>query len=663
MCGLAGFLQRSALDSQAVGRLTRMTGAIAHRGPDSAGSWIDAEAGIALGHRRLAIVDLTEAGHQPMVSHSGRYVIAFNGEIYNHADLRVLLAQTGQAPVWRGQSDTETLASGFDTWGIQETISRSVGMFAIAVWDRHLRELTLVRDRLGEKPLYFGWQGEGKSRTLLFGSELKALRAHPACTRDVDRDAIVQLMRHGYVGQGNAIYAGIRKLTAGGIATISRDSPEPLLKRYWSAADVARKAAAQRRTVDEGDAIEELETLLHDAVGRQMLADVPLGAFLSGGIDSSLVVALMQRRSSRPVKTFSIGFTDKRYDEAGFAKRVATHLCTEHVELYVSDDDLRNIVPRLPAIYDEPFADSSQIPTFLVAQLARKDVTVALSGDGGDELFCGYDRYRQGAKLMRAIRVLPRPLRAALAGVIRGVPQRHLDAIADPFVSVASGKEPNGQRLRRLADYLTSRSLEDLHRKLVSRWRFPTEVVIGGHDPSVFVSTELDGLETLPDTERMMLFDMLNYLPDDILTKVDRASMANSLECRAPLLDHRVVEFAWSLPPAMKHRDGQSKWALRKILYKHVPRDLIERPKMGFEVPIAAWLRGPLRDWADALLATEAVKRDGYFDSRVLSRKWTEHLSGSSNWGPQLWNVLMFQSWLEETRQEAASPTASAAMA
>lgn len=654
MCGLAGFLQRSSLDNQAAGCLTHMTNAIAYRGPDSAGVWIDPEAGVALGHRRLAIVDLSDAGHQPMQSHSGRYAIVFNGEIYNHADLRTQLEQNSHAPVWRGQSDTETLAAGFDIWGISDTIGRAVGMFAIAVWDRHQRVLSLVRDRLGEKPLYYGWQGEGKNRTFLFGSELKALTAHPACGRVIDRDAIVQLMRHGYVGESKAIYAGISKLPAGAIASLSIEKPEPRVMRYWSGAEVARTAATTRRTGPQQDTIAELEDLLRDAVKRQMLADVPLGAFLSGGIDSSLIVALMQHQSPRPVKTFSIGFHDTRYNEAEFAKRVAAHLRTDHVELYVSDDDLRNVVPRLPAIYDEPFADSSQIPTFLVAQLARREVTVALSGDGGDELFCGYDRYRQGAKLMRAVRALPHPLRAALSATVRGIPQRFLDAAADPFVAVASGKEPNGQRIRRLADYFASRSLEDLHRKLVSRWRFPTEVVIGGHEASFFVEPGLAGLDVLTDAERMMLFDMLNYLPDDILTKVDRASMSNSLECRAPFLDHRVVEFASSLPAGMKHRDGQSKWALRQILYKYVPRELIERPKMGFEVPISAWLRGPLRDWAETLLATDVVQRDGYFDSRILRQKWSEHLAGTNNWGPQLWNVLMFQSWLDHNRSEDA---------
>jgi len=651
MCGLAGFLQKQPLDGGAAAkRLTRMTGAIAHRGPDSDGTWLDPEAGIALGHRRLAIVDLSPAGHQPMLSPSGRYVLAFNGEIYNHADLRALLEQEGQAPKWCGQSDTETLAAACDAWGIATTIGRAVGMFAIAIWDQRERVLTLVRDRLGEKPLYYGWQGAGRHRVFLFGSELKALRAHPDCARDVDRDALVQLMRHGHIGEGNAIYAGLHKLPAGAMAEISLANPEPIVSRYWSGAEIARQSATARRTGSSEDTIAALEALLTDAVGRQIVADVPLGAFLSGGIDSSLVVALMQRQSARPVKTFSIGFHDPRYNEAEFAKRVAAHLGTEHVELYVGDQELRDIVPRLPEIYDEPFADGSQIPTVLVSQLARTEVTVALSGDGGDELFCGYDRYRQGVALMRVIRAVPQPLRAAASGAARALPKGVWDAVLNLFVKVASGKEPNGQRIHRLADYARSRSVEELHRRLVSRWRFPEEVVIGGREPAGLLEPGAVDGGALGDAERMMMLDMLTYLPDDILTKVDRASMWSSLECRAPLLDHRVVELAWSLPADMKHRGGQSKWALRQILYRYVPRELIERPKMGFEVPIATWLRGPLRTWAEALLAPERLQRDGFFQTPLLRQMWDAHISGACNWGPQLWNVLMFQSWLDTSR-------------
>jgi asparagine synthase (glutamine-hydrolysing) len=663
MCGLAGFLQKPKLDSVTSSHLVgRMTSAIARRGPDSDGIWLDPEAGIALGHRRLSILDLSPAGNQPMVSHSGRYVIAFNGEIYNHVDLRTVLEQEGNAPTWRGHSDTETLACGFDVWGIEKTIARTIGMFAIAIWDRSERVLTLVRDRLGEKPLYFGWQHSGATRTFLFGSELKALRAHPACGRAINRDAVVQFMRHGHVGEGNAIYEGLYKLPAGSMARISLAEPDPVVSTYWSGADIARQGATAKCTGTADEKLTALETLLSDAVGRQMMADVPLGAFLSGGIDSSLVVALMQRQTGRRVKTFSIGFHDPRYNEAEFAKRVAAHLDTEHVTLYVGDQELRDIVPRLPEIYDEPFADASQIPTVLVSKLARTQVSVALSGDGGDELFCGYDRYRQGSALMRVVRATPQPLRALASGAARSLPRRFWDKLLDPLITVASGKEPNGQRISRLADYARSRSIEELHRKLVSRWRFPEAVVIGGREPPGLLDPGAIDCGPLSDAERMMMLDMLTYLPDDILTKVDRASMWSSLECRAPLLDHRVVAFAWSLPADMKHRNGQSKWALRQILYRHVPRELIERPKMGFEVPIAAWLRGPLRGWAEAMLAQERIKREGFFDASILNTKWSEHLSGACNWGPQLWNVLMFQSWLERSETTSGCVDATPAI-
>ena len=662
MCGLAGFLQRHPFHGEEAGAqrcLTDMTTAIARRGPDSHGAWFDADAGIALGHRRLAIVDLSPAGHQPMASHSGRYVVAYNGEVYNHADLRHQLEQDGHTPRWRGHSDTETMAAAFDAWGIVPAIQRIVGMFAVAVWDRQRRTVTLIRDRIGEKPLYYGWQGVGAQKSFLFGSELKALRRHPACARDVNRDAVVQLMRHGHVGEGNAIYAGLHKVPAGCAVEVSLEHPDPVVSQYWSAVDVTTRSVKERsRERSPDQVVNELEALLTDAVGRQMMADVPLGAFLSGGIDSSLIVALMQRQSARPVKTFSIGFHEPRYNEAEFAKRVAAHIGTEHVELYVGDKELRDIVPRLPEMYDEPFADGSQIPTVLVAQLARSDVTVALSGDGGDELFCGYDRYRQGAALMRYIRSVPQPLRSGISRLARRLPRGLWDKASNPFLSVASGKEPNGQRLHRLADYARSGSVEELHRKLVSRWRFPEEVVIGGREPrgALDIAALDDG--GLGDAERMMLRDLLTYLPDDILTKVDRATMWSSLESRAPFLDHRVVEFALGLPLDMKWRDGQSKWALRQVLYRHAPRELIERPKMGFEVPIAAWLRGPLRGWAEDYLAAERLQREGFFHAPLLRQMWDEHQSGACNWGLQLWNVLMFQSWLEGSHSGDTRTTA-----
>ncbi|MEA1618177.1 asparagine synthase (glutamine-hydrolyzing) [Erythrobacter sp. T5W1-R] len=645
MCGLAGFMSRSFPDPER--RLIAMTDAIIHRGPDSSGHWVDANAGVALGHRRLSIVDLSSAGHQPMTSASGRYVFVFNGEIYNHLDLRADLEAAGFAPAWRGLSDTETLIAGFDAWGVTTTIGRAIGMFAFAVWDRQNRKLILGRDRIGEKPLYYGWQGEGEQATFLFGSELRALRAHPVCGSEIDRGAVAQFMRHGHVGESNAIYKGLHKLPPGCLAELSLDKPEPAVTQYWSAVEALRPTAAD---IDPSTAVDELDALLRDAVARQMVADVPLGAFLSGGVDSSLVVGLMQAQSARPVRTFSIGFNEPRYNEAEFAKQVATHLGTQHTELYVGDAELRDVVPILPHIYTEPFADSSQIPTFLVSKLARESVTVALSGDGGDELFGGYDRYRQGASFMQRLRYVPAPLRPAIAAAVKTLPTSMLDTVLAPFLAVPAGKEPNGQRMHRLADYAASRSVDELHRKMVSRWPRPCDVVIGGAEPQSLLGSLLPPSRSEGDAARMMLLDVLTYLPDDILAKVDRASMRVSLECRAPFLDHRVVEFAGRLPQDLKLREGKSKWALRQVLYRYVPAALIERPKMGFEVPVGIWLRGPLKDWAQALLDPERLDREGFLNSRLLTEKWAEHLSERFNWGPQLWNALMFLAWLESER-------------
>ncbi len=647
MCGITGFLwppgQPQGADAKT--RVQAMMSAIEHRGPDSQGKWIDEEAGVALGHLRLAIVDLSDAGHQPMASVSGRYQLTYNGEIYNHEELRTELENTGHAPPWQGSSDTEVLIAGFEAWGFEETLKRTQGMFAIALWDRKEKTLQLARDRLGEKPLYYGWQGTGRDALFLFGSELKAFHAHPAFKAEINRNAIVAMLRHGHVPEDLAIYGGVMKLRPGEIAEVSLGCPGPARRLYWDGGEIA--AAPRGPAPKPQEAVDQLETLLLDAVGQQMMSDVPLGAFLSGGIDSSTIVALMQHLSDRPVHTFSIGFHEARYNEATFAAEVAAHLGTHHTELYVGDNDLRDVIPRLPQMYDEPFADSSQIPTFLVAELARQHVTVALSGDGGDELFCGYDRYRQGASLMQAIRPLPQPLRRLGAGAVRALPGQFLNRIIEPFRATPQGKEPNGQRLHRLANYARSRDVDEMHRKMVSVWRFPEAAVLGGSCPPSILADHLPPRGELGDTERMMQLDMLTYMPDDILTKVDRATMAVALESRAPLLDHRVAEFAWGLPLDLKIRDGKSKWVLRQVLYRHVPKNLIERPKMGFEVPIGLWLRGGLRDWAEALIAPERVAREGYLDPVLITRLWSQHQSGQFNWGPQLWNVLMFQAWLE----------------
>jgi asparagine synthase (glutamine-hydrolysing) len=481
MCGIAGSLAQPGLGpAEMVARVRAMGQAIANRGPDSQGDWADAGAGLAFAHQRLAIVDLTEAGHQPMTSPSGRFTMVFNGEIYNHAALRADLQASGRAPTWRGHSDTETLLAGFDCWGIGPTIARATGMFAIALWDHQTRTLTLIRDRLGEKPLYFGWQGRGEARTFLFGSELKALAAHPAFEGRIRRDVLPGFLRYGHVGEEHAIYEAISKVRPGEMVTVSLDRPEPERHVYWSGTDIAasRAGAAAGRFTDPMAAVDALEALLLDAVGQQMVADVPIGAFLSGGIDSSTVVALMQKLSSRPALTFSIGFHEKRYNEAEHAKAVARHLGTLHTELYVGEAELLSVVPRLASMFDEPFADSSQIPTFLVADLARHHVTVALSGDGGDELFAGYQRYSHGAGLMAGLGRLPPGLRRLGAGMVRSVPKGVIDAVMAPIRPVPQGKEPHGQRLHRLADYLRSASLDELHTKLVSRWRFPETAMV-----------------------------------------------------------------------------------------------------------------------------------------------------------------------------------------
>ena len=647
MCGITGYLATTSTLARSE-IITPMITAIAHRGPDSRGHWCDPDAGIALGHVRLAIVDLSAAGHQPMRSASDRYKLTYNGEIYNHRDLRKELEDSGKAPNWRGQSDTETLLAGVDAWGLRDTLTRCVGMFVLALWDRQSQELFFARDRLGEKPLYYGWQGTGENRALLFGSELKALRAHPVFEGRINRDTLVETLRHGHVGENRSVYHDINKVRAGELVTVDPKTGTIETELYW---DGAKIAAAQKPARRPGnDVVDDLETLLLDAVGQQMISDVPLGAFLSGGIDSSLVVALMQHLSDKPVHTFSIGFNEARYNEATFARAVSDHLGTHHTDLYVSDKELQNVVPMLPQMYDEPFADSSQIPTYLVSKLAREYVTVSLSGDGGDELFCGYGRYSHATKLRNKLAKVPMPLRALGGNALRAIPAEMLTRLLSPVIPTPQGKEPIGQRLHRIANYVKQPDLETLHRTMVSVWRFPDAAVLDAKHPPSLLAENLPDRGALTDIERLMQLDMLTYMVDDILAKVDRATMAVALESRAPLLDHRVAEFAWGLPEDQKLHDGQTKWALRQVLYRHVPRELIERPKMGFEVPIGIWLRGGLKDWAAALLDPTRLGREGYFDANLIDRMWQEHLSERFNWGTQLWSVLMIQAWLEHTQ-------------
>lgn len=659
MCGLAGFVQTPFHGvNDLTGLLCRMTDVIAHRGPDDSGFWVDAETGVALGHRRLSILDLSPQGHQPMTSHGGRYVIAFNGEIYNHQALRKELERSLSPPSsitkegmvdWRGHSDTEVMLAAFERWGIEGALPRFNGMFAFALWDTRERVLHLARDRFGEKPLYYGWTGD----TLLFGSELKALKAHPAWRSEIDRDALALYMRHTYIPAPYSIYTGIRKLRPAHVLSIplSAGNQTTLQSRaFWSAKAVAETGIRHPFSGNEVEAVESLDDLLRNAVKLRMEADVPLGAFLSGGVDSSAVVALMQAQSPRPVKTFTIGFHEKGYNEAEHAKAVAKHLGTEHTELYVTATEAMAVIPQLPKIYDEPFSDSSQIPTFLVSKMTRQHVTVALSGDGGDELFGGYNRYFWGRDIWRKIGWMPKSARIAIARALTALPPQKWDRIfaeMKPILPRSLRANLPGDKLHKLAGVLACASPEIMYRGLVSFWD-PASVVLGASEPPTALTDHGQWADVSDFTQRMMFLDLVSYLPDDILAKVDRASMAESLEARVPLLDHRVAEFAWTLPLEMNIRGGQGKWPLRQVLYKYVPVELIERPKMGFGVPIDVWLRGPLREWAENLMEESRLQNEGFFDPCAVRAKWNEHLAGSRNWAAQLWTVLMFQAWLEE---------------
>jgi asparagine synthase (glutamine-hydrolysing) len=664
MCGLTGFLKADALQGrdELTRVVARMTAPLAHRGPNDAGHWCDPAHGIALGHRRLAIIDVSAAGHQPMQSPGGRYVLVFNGEIYNHLLLREELDGNAHTVPWRGGSDTETLLAAFEQWGIRATVERAIGMFALAVWDRQTHALTLARDRIGEKPLYYGWQGQGKATAFLFGSELKALRAHAAFADVIDRDALCLQMRHGYIPAPHSIYKGIFKLPAGCLLTVAGPGREHAVSAYWSGAGKMADGVNRPFRGSPEQAVDRLDLLLRDAVRAQMVADVPLGAFLSGGVDSSTVTALMQAQSSRPVKTFSIGFFEADFNEAHHAKAVATHLGTDHTELYVTAAQARDLIPSLQHIYDEPFSDSSQLPTVLVSRLARQHVTVALSGDAGDELFCGYNRYQFVDALWHKISAAPLSLRRLAARGIAGVSAESWNRAARFLHSSlprAMRFQNTGDKLHRGAQVMTSASLDVLYLALVSQWDQPEALVRGATEPLTALNGNAPDLASFNGLQRMMALDLLTYLPDDILVKVDRAAMSVSLETRVPFLDHRVVEFAWQLPQSVKLRDGVTKWILRQVLYRYVPKALIERPKMGFGVPIGAWLRGPLREWGEALLAESRLHREGFFEPEMVRKCWTEHLSGHRNWQHQLWNVLMFQAWLEHRRADPRTESCS----
>ena len=598
-----------------------------------------------------------------MHSHSGRYVTVYNGEIYNHLEIRDELTAAGLAPNWKGHSDTETLLAAIDAWGVRGALERSTGMFAFALWDRADRTLTLARDRLGEKPLYYGRQSPGGP--FLFGSELKALAEHPQFQPDIERQALTLLLRYGYIPAPFSIYRGISKLPAGAFLTLRHEATEPVIEQYWSAAAAAEAGVADPLELSDDEALDALERRLESAIGGQMIADVPLGAFLSGGIDSSTVVALMQKLSSRPVKTFTMGFHETRFNEAEHAKAVARHLGTEHTELYVTPVEARNVIPSLPEMYDEPFADSSQIPTHLVSALARKHVTVSLSGDGGDELFGGYSRYLLTSDLWAKISAIPKPLRAAAARAMTALPPAAWTRLGD----VAGGLLPKvaqgnrlGDKVHKGAPLLRSETAAELYGGIISLWRSPESIVIDASEPASQATGATPPLNGLGGIERMMALDLLGYLPDDILVKVDRAAMAVSLETRVPFLDHHVVELAWRLPFGMKVRGGQTKWILRQLLYRHVPKELIERPKMGFGVPIGEWLRGPLRDWAEALLDERRLRSEGFFRPEPIRAIWHKHLSGAVDEQFRLWGILMFQNWLEANSARTPAEEAAVAM-
>lgn len=641
MCGIAGCWHPDGLNDDATSAVRRMTDAIAHRGPDGEGQWVDAAAGIGLGHRRLSILDLSPSGAQPMASPSGRYLLTFNGEFYNWRELRAEEERHGAQ--WRGHSDTEVFLSACDRLGVAEAVRRSAGMFACGIWDREARALTLVRDRLGEKPLYYGWA----SGMLLFGSELKALRAHPAWRGTIDRGALTLFLRHNYIPAPYSIYENAKKLPPGTMVTFRAGGvawPEPV--PYWSLREVAERGAADpfRGSPEEID--RQLEALLTRVIGDEMVADVPLGAYLSGGIDSSLIVALMQAQSARPVKTFTIGFHEGGYNEAEHAKAVAKHLGTEHTEFYAQPSDALAVVPSLPTMFDEPFADVSQIPTWLVANMARKHVTVSLSGDGGDEGFAGYNRYFVAPKVWRSLSPIPAGLRHAAARAAWAVKPTTWDrALGVLPKGVTRGM--TGDRVHKLAGLFALPDREAVYLAINSHFRDPASVVVNGFEPPTTMTDASRHPRVDGYVPHMMALDTITYLPDDILVKVDRTAMAVSLESRAPLIHHDVLEFAWRIPQAQRIVGMRGKMPLRRILHRHVPQELVERPKTGFGVPIDSWLRGPLKTWAADLLTPTSLERHSLFRSEPVQALWREHQAGTRNWQYLLWDVLMAVAWFD----------------
>jgi asparagine synthase (glutamine-hydrolysing) len=651
MCGIVGFwdISRQISNEKLPEIVQQMANAIVYRGPDSTGNWVDTDKGIALGHQRLAIVDLSPQGHQPMICNDDRYVIVFNGEVYNFLELRRELEFLGHN--FRSHSDTEVMLASFSQWGVEAAVKRFNGMFAFAVWDCEERLLYLGRDRLGEKPLYYGWVG----KTLLFASELKALKVHPDFQVEINRDALALFLRLGYIPAPHSIYQGIFKLSPGSLLCWDGVSDNPQAQVYWSAKEVAESGVKQQFQGNEFEAVIELEKLLLNAVKMRMIADVPLGAFLSGGIDSSTIVSLMQAQSNQAVKTFSIGFHEKAYDEAPYAKAVAKYLGTEHTEFYVTPESALDVIPKLPSLYDEPFSDPSQIPTFLVSQLAKQYVTVALSGDGGDELFGGYSRYLVTDNLWKKVNYIPQIIRnltgQSLTATSPEIWNLCLNFVGNTLgnkLSSLSKLKNQGDKINQIGEVLKLSHPEPMYARLTSHWKNPEQIVIGSSEPTTAFTDRESWARVSSFLEHMMFVDTVTYLPDDILVKVDRANMGVSLEGRIPFLDHRVVEFAWQTPLSMKVSNGQGKWLLRELLRKYLPNNLIDRPKMGFSVPIDIWLRGPLREWAESLLDENLLISQGFLNPAPIRQKWKEHITGVREWHFYLWDVLMFQAWLQD---------------
>lgn len=651
MCGIAGFFETGFLSpEESRADLRRMAAALAHRGPDDEGIWLDAAAGVGLAHRRLSILDLSPLGHQPMVSASGRSTLSFNGEIYNHAELRAALERCGHA--FRGSSDTEVLLAACEEWGVRAALARCRGMFALALWSAPARTLYLARDRFGEKPLYCAVLG---SRSL-FGSELKALRQHHAFEAQVDRDALALYLRRGYIPSPHSIYRGVRKVRPGCLLSIAHGGRGLVAseQEYWRPSTVDAREVSPQAIPER---IEQVHRELEGAIRLQMVADVPVGAFLSGGIDSSLVVSLMQRASSRPVRTFSIGFAEREFNEAPFARSVARHLGTEHTELTVTPGDALATIPSLARVYDEPFADPSQIPTLLLCGLARRHVTVSLSGDGGDELFGGYGRYFEVRRRWSRIRRVPAGVRRGVAQLVRLAPRGAVDLAARSASLIARRDgEVLADQLRRRAHQWWAGTLPEYYHVVSSFWHPPVEVALGAREAADVASRPEEWPQGASDIAHMMYVDTRLYLPDDVLVKVDRAAMSVALETRVPLLDPQVAQAAWSIPLHVHLRDGRGKWVLRQLLERHVPRELFDRPKMGFGVPIGRWLRRELKEWAGDLLATARLRREGFLEPALIERRWRQHQSGAADWSTALWIVLMYQSWLEESSRPAAAP-------